>query len=63
MARPMRRGPSPKRAKNRAGTGVAGQLLIKISANSGGQAKRKMLVERRLDVKLGSALIVRRGVT
>ena len=57
-----RRYPAPKGTNTVARAAVIGYLLIEISANSGRQAKRKMLVERALDMELDATLIVRRGI-
>lgn len=53
---------APKGTDTVSGAVVAGYLLIKISAHPGRQANWKMLVERRLDMKLVAALVVRRGI-
>ena len=45
-----------------AGAAVIGDLLIEIAADAGGKAEGQMLRQRPLKMKLGAALIIRRGV-
>src|SRR5262249_15479512 len=59
---PHRRDAALKGTDTISGPVVTGYLLIEKSAHSGRQAERKMLVERRLDMQLVPALIIRRGI-
>ena len=52
----------PERTNLVARTAVIGHLLIIVAADANREAKGKVLIERALDMELGAALVVRRGI-
>ncbi len=54
--------PSFERTEKAAPAAVAGHLIVDISADPGGPARRKMLIDIPLEMELIPGLVIRRGV-